>query len=294
MPLHSIPETELRDYCKRAIEGLEVWLRRLIDDRFSAAFGDNYIDAKKSNGGNLIGGAISKQLRERQGKEPKRFTRLIDAAFLDDLIALICNPDHYRMYFKDALDGAFGGGGDHLREVLDRLVTPRNALYHANQISVHEAYRVLCYSMDVVQALKDYYAKLNMTQQYNVPTVIRLSDSLGHVVHLSKGNRHPQGLAMVDYSNDTSAHLRCGDSISIEVDVDPTFDSSEYDIRWGIANLSGPAPQIVGRKFTLNLTEQFVSTRFCAVCWVTSKKSWHKLGSFDDQIDIAYRVLPPV
>ena len=289
MPLHSTPEAELRDHCKRAIEALEAWLRRLIDDRFSAEFGPDYINAKKSNGDNLVRASLAKQLMERQKKESRRFARSIDAAVLDDLIDLICNPDHYAKYFNDALDGAFGQGGNHLREMLGRLVTPRNALYHANPISVHEAYRVLCYSTDVIQSLKDYYAALGTAQHYNVPTVIRLSDSLGHVVHL--GNRQGQG--MVDYSNDPSAYLRCGDTLSIEVDVDPSFDSSEYDIRWSVAHMSY-APNTVGRKFTVKLTERYVSTRFCAVCWVTSKKSWHKLGGFDDQIDVAYRVLPPV
>jgi hypothetical protein len=294
MPLHSTPEAELRDHCKSAIEGLEAWLRRLIDDRFTAEFGVDYVNAKKLNGENLIRASLARQLMERREKEPNRFARLIDAAFLDDQIDLICNPDHYAKYFKDALDGAFGHGGNHLREMLDRLVTPRNALYHANPISVHEAYRVLCYSMDVVQSLKDYYAARGMAQQYNVPTVVRLGDSLGHVVHLSEGNRHPQGWGMVDYSNDPSAYLRCNDTLSIEVDIDPSFDTSEYDIQWTIANLPGPVPHTTGKKFLLRLTDQYISIRFCAVCRVTSKKTWHKLGGFDDQIDIAYRVLPPV
>jgi hypothetical protein len=279
MPLHSTPEAELREHCKRAIEGLEAWLRRLINDRFSAEFGPDYISAKKPNGDNLIRASLVKDLVERRNKEPNRFARVIDAALLDDQIGLICNPEHYAKYFKDALDGAIGNGGAHLREMLGRLVTPRNALYHANPISVHEAYRILCYSMDVVQSLKDHYAGVGMAQQYNVPTVIRVSDSLGRVVHLSDGNRSPQGFGMVDYSNNPSAYLRCNDTLSIEVDIDPSFDSSEYDIQWTIANLPGPVPHTTGRKFTLKLSERYVSTRLCAVCRVISKKNWHKIGT---------------
>jgi hypothetical protein len=294
MPLHSIPETELRDHCRRAIEGLELWLRRLIDDRFSAVFGSDYMNAKKPNGDRLIRGSLAKELQERQAKQPDRFPRVIDAAFLEDQIDLICNPDHYRTLFAEALESAFGAGGDRLREMLSRMIAPRNALYHANPISVHDAYRVLCYSMDVVQSLKDYYSSVGKAQEYNVPTVIRVSDSLGHVRNLGQGNRPPHGSAMVDYSNDQSSYLRSGDTLSLEVEIDPSFDTSEYDIRWGIANATVIPPRITGKKFTLTLTEAYVSTRFCAVCWVTSKKGWHKLGSFDDQVDIAYRVLPPV
>jgi hypothetical protein len=134
MPLHSIPETELRDHCRRAIEGLELWLRRLIDDRFSAVFGSDYMNAKKPNGDRLIRGSLAKELQERQAKQPDRFPRVIAAAFLEGQIDLICNPDHYRTLFAEALEGAFGAGGDRLREMLGRMIAPRNALYHANPI----------------------------------------------------------------------------------------------------------------------------------------------------------------
>jgi hypothetical protein len=97
---------------------------------------------------------------------------------------------------------------------------------------------------------------------------------------------------MLDYSQDAAAHLRCGDTISTEVDVDPSFHPTTYDVRWLIANIGGPTTE--GTKFTLLLTERYVSTRFCVVCQVISRAGWHKLGTHDDQIDIAYRVLPPV
>jgi hypothetical protein len=146
--------------------------------------------------------------------------------------------------------------------------------------------------MDITEALKAYYARANMGQQFNVPTVVRISDSLGHVVHLSSSNRGSQGHAMMDYSNDPSVLLRCGETIALEADVDPTFDPKDYKIRWQVANISG-GERMEGRKFVLVLTERHVSTRFCVVCTVTSHELWHKLGSSDDQIDIAYRVLPP-
>jgi len=145
--------------------------------------------------------------------------------------------------------------------------------------------------MDVVQSLKAHYARNGMAQQYNVPTVIRVADSIGHVVHLSESNRNPSGSAMVDYSNNSAAYLNCGDTIAIEVDVDPTFEASEYEISWAVANIGGVSQS--GRRFVLPLEERYVSTRLCIVCFVKSNKAWHKIGNHDDQIDIAYRVLPP-
>jgi hypothetical protein len=291
MPLHSVPESELREHCRRAIEGLELWLRRLINDKLSAAFGPNYVDATRADGSRLVRAELVRTMTERTSKEPKRFSRPIDAALLDEEISIICNPALYKSYFKDALSSVFPQGHESARNFLQRLVPIRNALYHANPLSVHDAYRVLCYSMDVIEGLKSYYARINMSQLYNVPTVIRICDSLGHVVHLSTSNRTPDGYAIIDYSNDVSAYLQCGDTLSIEVDVDPTFDSHDYEIKWQIANIGGP--MTTGGKFHLLLTDRYVSTRFCVVCHVISKKAWHKLGSFDDQLDIAYKVLPP-
>lgn len=291
MPLHSVPEGELREHSTRAIEGLELWLRRLIDNKLSDAFGPNYVDATRADGSRLIRGELARNLTEKTSMEPKRFSRPIDAALLEEEISIICNPVLYKSYFEDALSSVFPQGPDSARIFLQRLVPIRNALYHANPLSVHDAYRVLCYSMDVIEGLKSYYTKISMSQLYNVPTVIRVCDSLGRVVHLSSSNRSPDGYATIDYSMDDSAYLRCGDTLSIEVDVDPTFDSQDYEIEWQISNIGGP--KTVGRKFLLPLTDRYVSTRLCMVCRVTSKKSWHKIGSFDDQIDIAYKVLPP-
>ncbi len=286
MPLHSVPESELREHCRRAIEGLELWLRRLIDNKLSDAFGSNYIDATRADGSRVIRAELARDLTERVSREPNRFSRPIDAALLDEEISIICNPVLYEDHFKDALRGVFPQGHESARTFLQRLVPIRNALYHANPLSVHDAYRVLCYSMDVIEGLKTYYARTNMSQVFNVPTVVRVSDSLGHVVDRPSSIQNT-----IDYSRDDSVRLQCGDTLSIEVDVDPTFDPQSYEIEWQIANIGGPMPR--GRKFHWLLTDRYVSARLCIVCRVISKKTWHKLGSFDDQIDIGYRVLPP-
>jgi hypothetical protein len=251
----------------------------------------DYLNVTRSDGSRIIRKRLAQDLTKRQSDEPRRYPRFIDAAFLNDEIDIICNPTLYEEHFRDALNDVFPLGCESARDFLKRLVLPRNALYHANALSVHDAYRVLCYTLDVTEALKAYYTKLNMEQQYNVPTVIRIVDSLGHMVHLSTANRHPTGSAIVDFSNDVSGYLRCGDTLSIDVEVDPTFNPNEYQVNWLISNVGGP--QIIGTKFQLYLAERYVSTRFCAVCHVRSNKSWHKMGDFDDQIDIAYRVLPP-
>ena len=292
MSLYRVPESDMRDECKRTIEALELWLRRLIDDKLSETFGSDYLSASRADGPSVIGGKLAHSLLACQSQDPKRFARPIDAALLEDEISIVCNPELYKRCFREALSSVFPDGNDAMRTVLRRLVAARNTLSHANPLSVHDAYRVLCYSMDVIEGLKNYYAEINMSQSYNVPTVVRVWDSLGHEVYLSGANRDADGPVVIDYSRDDSAHLRCGDSISIEVNVDPTFDPQDYDIRWGISEIGDPNTPGTSR-FHLHLTERHVSTMFGVVCRVVSKKSWHKLQTCDDQIEVRYRVLPP-
>lgn len=290
MPLYSLPQSELREHCRRSIEGLELWLRRLVHDTFSDAFGPNYIDAVTAKGDRLIRCPLADRLKRRMAAEPARYSRPIDAAVLDDLIDLLCNPPHYKAYFATPLADAFPDGSTEARTFLRRLAPPRNALAHANPITVHDAHRVLCYALDVVEALKRHYVEMNKAQLYNVPTVIRIVDSLGHAVDLSASAARLQA-EIHDYSNDPPSFLRSGSTLSIEVDVDPAFDPADYEIRWSVASIA--FAQQLGRRFSLRLEERYVMARLCVVCWVTSKKSWHKFGTHDDQVEMAYRVLPP-
>src|ERR1700693_5791176 len=118
MPLYALPESELRDHCKRSVEALELWLRRLIEQKLSAAYGPNYLDATKPNGDNIIRTEIRNRLKEKAAKEPHRFARLIDAAFLEDAVDIISNPELYKLHFSDALSAAFPNGHAEVRTLL--------------------------------------------------------------------------------------------------------------------------------------------------------------------------------
>jgi hypothetical protein len=291
MPLYAIPDRELRDHCKRAIEAIELWMRRLVSQEFTRCYGADYLNAKHPSGDRVIKTEIATALAEKIASEPRRFPTPIDAALLDDLVTLICNQALYEKHFRAALNEAFPDGPHEARTFLRRLIPARNALSHSNPISVHNAYRILCYSHDIIQSIKDYYKATNVQRQFNVPTIIRVTDSLGHAISLSTADRHPDGPGMLDFSHDDKSVLHCGDTLSIEVEIDPSFDPATYEIEWLISNVGGP--RAVGPKFVLVLEERYVATRFCAVCRVITNANWHKLGTHDDQIDIAYRVLPP-
>lgn len=288
MPLHKLSEDELRSHCKRTIEALELWLRRLIHVSLSEMYGSDYFHATKANGvDRVIRTEIAKRLTEALIREPARYSRPIDAALLDDEIDIVCNPEHYRAHFAQALGTTYASSQE-LRAVLSRLVTPRNSLYHANPISHHDAYRILCYAHDVIGEVQQYFARRNMGNQFNAPSIIRISDSRGHARHFTVDDR--TGPAMMDLSQDPAAIFYSGDTISVEVEVDAAFDPSQYNIHWMLSNIGGETG--TGSKFTLELTDRHVSTRLCIVCRLDSKENWHRFGTHDDQGEIAYRVLP--
>jgi hypothetical protein len=127
-----------------------------------------------------------------------------------------------------------------------------------------------------------------MGSQFNAPSIIRISDSRGHARHFTVDDR--TGSAMMDLSQEPTAILYSGDTISVEVEVDAAFDPSQYSIRWMLSNIGGETG--TGSKFKLDLTDRHVSTRLCIVCRLCSKETWHRFGTHDDQGEIAYRVLP--
>lgn len=167
MPLHALTENDLREYCKRSIEALELWLRGLIDQQLTNEYGTDYINAVRTNGDRVIRGEISRRLIERTS-DKLRFPRPIDGALLDDLVDIVCNPELYNSHFKGPLNDVFPVGCQMARTILSRLISPRNALYHANPVSIQEALRILCYSEDVISALKADYQRRGLHQQFNM------------------------------------------------------------------------------------------------------------------------------
>jgi len=77
MPLHRLPIGEIRDHCKQDIESLEYWLRRLINEVLSNAYGNNYLYAKDKDGNNIINSFLRGQIQRLYDNEPGRFSRLM-------------------------------------------------------------------------------------------------------------------------------------------------------------------------------------------------------------------------
>jgi len=291
MPLHALGEAQLRERCRTLLEGLEVWLRRLIHDKLTEVYGPDYLTAKDGRGNEIIAVALSRELSRRQAREPARYPRPIDAADLKDEFGVICDPDLYDTVFKEALDHAFPAGREQAKMTLDRLLPPRNALSHVNPISVRQAEQVICYTGDVIESLKRYYTDRSMGRQYNVPSVIRYSDSFGTSRHENEFRRQGgDGSGFLLFDTDPTKYLRVGDVLSIQVEIDPSFDPDDYEVRW---QMIGGGEPIVGSHLRIEIQTGHVNERFEIQCYVTSKKEWHRFGGWDDFLAVRFKVLPP-
>lgn len=294
MPLHTLTQDELRSYCKSAIEALEYWLRRLIDQRLSATHGENFLNALDEHGDNLIKKETRESIVARYQGATDRYSRQIDAALLDDTIGIICKQRLFEQYFREPLQAAFPDGHHEARTFLRRLVEPRNRLYHANTISVRQAEQVICYSNDVINSIKLFYLNNSMSQDYNVPTIIKVEDSFGHSVHDGGIKRNNTGAGLIDFRDDSRSDLRPGDTLSIEVEIDPSFDQSEYDVSWIVGGVIPTHAPLRSNKIIIDIDQSHVTNSFDIFCNVKSKLDWHRFGDYDDSVVFIYRVLPPV
>ncbi len=296
MELHRLTADELRSICRQTIESLEFWLRRLIDETLTEAYGPDYWDWKRSDDSNLIKTEIKNKVVSRRNNDPARFSRIIDATQLDDEINIICNPRLFADHFIKALKFTFPEGNDGvkmLRIILDRIFDARNPLSHGNPISIRQAEQIICYSHDIIDSLKQYYQEENKNMDYNVPRIIQASDSLGNSVFAQQMSRC-SGFCGLFWAldRDTKNYLYPSDRLSIEVEVDPAFSDNTYSIEWNTTGARRHACK--GKRFELEISEQDVGENFEIHCSIKSNKEWHRFNGYDDGLIIRYKVLPPI
>lgn len=290
--IEHLETSEVRGLCKAKIEGLELWLRRLIDHVLTEKYGD-YFEHQNENGDNLISNRILSPLDSRMVQNPGRYPRKIDAVLLDDAISIICNPNLYEN-FKPALRDAFPSGDKEARTFLERLIEPRNKLAHANPISLHEAERIFCYCKDITNSISNYYTVKNINQDYNVPQIIRFTDSFGNSMHREQLRVSPVGGVLHAFHMSHDADLRPGDVLTIEVEIDPAFEATGYSLSWKVMRGSNN-PESTTNKLVLPIDVSHVCEQLTIYCKLRTKNEWHQLSNGqDDQLLLSYRVLPPI
>lgn len=283
---YQFSQEELRALCRTHIETLEMWARRFIHGTLVQNYGKNYFDYKNSNGDPLINKEIRNNVLKLGEKHPQIKQRPVDGMYFEDLIKILCNPKLYK-HFKPALDYMYPQGNEEVRCFLSRLIPTRNALSHANPISIRQAEQVVCYTNDFIEGLKSYYKDVGMDKVWNVPKIIRATDSLGNVFVLPVEEKTPLNVFTV------MQPMYCGDTYSVQVDIDPSFDTEEYVIYWVHAEKEFEEYRNK-KKLSVQFEIQDVTMLYVLACYVVSKKEWHKFGQFDSRLMIHFQICPPI
>lgn len=266
MPLHNIDPVVLRQACRRRLDTLELWLKRVVHDQLSDAFGD-YLKAQL-NGLPVIKSEIRKAIDRQQESSPRG--RPVDAMTLGQIISVICNHRLFKLYFAEPFQLCFSLTNEQLRVFLNRLWRVRNRLSHTQHVSILHAERVLCYTDDIILSLKRYYSKKDKARDMNRPFFTRFYDSLGHDEHIQPASR------WFDYTKHCT--LYPGEQLSLDAEVGTSFKPDDYDIRWYL--LGSMQVLANGPHWRLVLDDTHVNIRFGITARVIANKMKTHLHGF--------------
>jgi hypothetical protein len=279
-------ETDRLALARQHLDSAESWLRRLVRHALSSAYDQNYFNAQRQDGTNVINAGIRQRAHGRIASEPSRFPDEVAAIDFGDAISIVSNPE-LSSHFQQALMQAYPDGPDEARTFLRRLEAHRNRIAHGGTCSVRALEQCICYSNDLIESVKKYFLENNLERRFNVPTFTRLVDSLGNERNFTGPEAHERH---VDMRSGAYGHLYSGDTLIVEVDVDESFDG--YTIRW--FTFSTPSDRGEGKRIELPIQLKHVGEQLILCIQVISNEQWHRLeGQYDDRIDLRYRVLPP-
>ena len=284
MALHLLSADHVASSCRQRIESCELWLRYLIHNQLSRAFGADYLSAQSPSNNPIFSASVQRNAASRFATARITPPRPVDTLLFDDLASVLAKADVYDKWFKTVLHTNFPLGSMQVRNILTLLVPIRNKLAHANGVTLtlHEAERALCYCNDLISAIQNYYTGESMKDKFPAPIFTRISDSQGNVHYPSDHRPNFYG----------KEPLRCGDTIRFEVEVDSTFAPSEYDISWVVNNIAS-GQRGTGPIFSVVLDERHVGLQFAVSATLLSHKSWHRDQNFDAMAVLRYEVLPP-
>lgn len=285
MPFLKLTEPELRDIAKRHIETLEFWLRRVADECLTRAGGSNYWEAEPP----IVRQNIRERVTARMNQAPTgRFSRWVDATLLEHLIELLNNDqlyrEHFKPYFTELFPANSSFGREHLKFILDKCAVIRNTLYHANPVAVRQVEQSVCYTNDIIDSIKAHYLQENQYMDFNAPSIITYSDSYGKLVHLKQLNDN-----IIRYNRERK--FRVGDRIKMRLEIDSSFRPDSYDIKWTkeMSEIIG-----TGNELEVEFDESWIGELRTVIAILTSNKSWHRQGNWDDQLGVNFTILPPI
>jgi len=300
-PMWRVSEREAIELCKRQIDSMEHWARRLIDEKLRSKYGKDYFNAEVPQGQPLVKNEIKNRVETRRRDNPKRYPRKVDALTIEDLEYFFCRDDLYKGCFEEVFTPFFSGAPE-IRSVLNRISSIRNGVAHCNPLSQHEIEQGICYANDFVEVFRNYYKMQGKAKEYNVPTFIALTDSLGRRLvrtdtlgsweisdyMLGKGQTHSQ----------QQTHLRSGDLYRLTLEVDASFPEKSYKISWKVTNGNFKTIKYgTGNIIEFKLNDSMVSWCPEITASLTAKHKWHRLANVQCDDYLVFRmseVYPPV
>jgi hypothetical protein len=288
MPPNVLPaeleRQQREELARRYTDNAEAWLRRIVHHRLSEAYGPDFL---RENG------PVKKPIRDyvvsQRESNPGKFLRDVDATTFDQLIDIATNPNLFKPHFQWPLEQAYPLGHEEARNFLLILRDIRNDVSHGRGCSARCLEQAICYSNDLIDALKNYFREIGVQRTYDVPSIIRFSDSRGNTSHLENVPENVNS-RFIDWRRGEHGDLHPGDTLVAEIEVDPSFPESEYDITWGVfahENGSGPIARV-------QIQNKHVGEQFELRFRIVSKRDWHRFVGCDDGLGVLYRVLPPV
>lgn len=279
--LNDLNVDERTSIARAYTDSAERWLRHLVDRTLEPSLGKTYI----------TNGPWNKPLKEgiaqKISADPNKFSREVDATTFGQLTYMVCHPQHWAD-FNQALQHAYPNGPAEAKTFLQRIQDIRNDVAHIRPISVRQLEQAICYSNDLADSVKSYFIGVGMSEEFYVPKFISYVDSLGNSGLIEPSDSYYRA---VDFSSPASKRLYPGDVLTVELEVDPSFDRDTYSVNWWLKTLPNGGGD--GSKAVIPITTAHVGQRMELQFRLITKNDWHRSNGHDDVVDLYYRV-PPV
>jgi len=274
---------ERDEVARRHLEAAESWLRRLVHVQLAAKFGLDYL----TSGGVLE----TREARSVASTLSSLATgaRQVDGTTFGQLIKIAVSQKLYLDHFAEALKECYPLGAEEAEFFLNQLRDIRNGIAHGRGVSDRNTEKAVCYSNDLADAIKSYFRGRNLEREYNVPLIIRYSDSLGNESHL-EGLSLDLSTRIIDWRRAGKGDLYPGDRLVVEVEVDPSFDRSSYKAKWNVLGKYAGSEDLTAE---ITITNDMVGEQFEIAFEVRSTRDWHRMWGMDDRLALIFRVLPP-
>ena len=287
--LSTLPYEFIREKSRQNLENLELWLKRLLNEKLTTHFGTDYIHYQFSHGGFLFKKEIREYVEKKFETEPSRFHNHIDTFLLDHLIYTLCKQDIYDLGVGDIFKESYKTSSV-LHDSLFTLIEPRNKLSHANlKLSHLEIYRILFHTSQIISCIQIYYVKAGKEKMYNVPQILHITSSTGEKKDFPEERSSKYFTLKENWDNNV---FFPGDTIRLDIAVSPEFSDDSYMILWKRSLFEKPNEHNTKSYFSYTFTEMDIKETFIISVSLVSNKKWHKHGSYDDKLDIFMSVAP--